>query len=106
MSPVRISETIQQVDSAMDELPRITSRSNDQDIERPDDLARDSLPTIRRWQAPAESSPAGREQAGDGVDPLKGAVAGDEQGLRAETGHCRRDDPMSLESARATNPPS
>jgi hypothetical protein len=50
MSRVRVTETIQQADSAMDELSRSTSQRNNQDIERPDDLARDPLPTIGRWQ--------------------------------------------------------
>ena len=50
MSRVRVTETIQQADSAMDDLSRSTSQRNNQDIERPDDLARDPLPTIGRWQ--------------------------------------------------------
>jgi hypothetical protein len=71
--------------SSLAVLSRATTRTS----KGPNDLARDPLPTIRRWQAPAKSSPVGREQAGDGVDPLKGGCRR-EQGLRAETGHCRK----------------
>jgi hypothetical protein len=68
MSPVRITETIQQAGSAMDELSRSTSQSNDREIESPDDLARDPLSTFRRWQAPVKSQPCGPVTTGDGVD--------------------------------------
>lgn len=93
MSRVRVTETVQQADSAMDELSRSTPRSNNQDIERPDDLARDPLPTIGRWQAQRNRSHVVREQAGDGVDPLKGQ-------LRAKARAACRDGSLSEEATR------